>query len=101
RSEEDHVVHGPLSEVVIDAKDVILVETLEQDRVEIARGNEVVSERLLDNDARPRRAARRGELLDDRAEESRRYREIMRRAPRRAKLFLDPQKRRGIAVVAI
>ena len=60
-----------------------LVEACEQDRVELARRGEVVAERLFDDDARALGAVGLVELLDDRAEEHRRDREIVRRAAAR------------------
>ena len=58
-AEEQHVVHRPLAEVVVDAEDVRLVEGAEQDRVQRARRGEVAAERLLDDDARARRCSPR------------------------------------------
>src|SRR5258705_4939305 len=64
KAEEDHVVHRPLAEVVIDAKYMPLVERGEQDLVQLARGFEIVSEWLFDDYPRTPRAARPRKLLD-------------------------------------
>src|SRR5262249_50496626 len=51
-TEEDHVVNGSFSKIVVDAKDVIFVESGEQDLVEVSRGGEIMAEWLLHNDTR-------------------------------------------------
>src|SRR5213083_1328277 len=55
--EEEHVVHRPLPEVVVDPEDRRLVESSEQNPVELPRGSDVVAERLLDDDAAALRTA--------------------------------------------
>jgi hypothetical protein len=53
---------------MIDAEDVRLVETAQQDGVELARGSEVPAEGLLDDHPSALGAVRSRELLDDRFE---------------------------------
>src|SRR5262249_57213978 len=56
KTEEQHVTHRSLAQVMIDAEDVVLVECSQQDAVEGPRGAQVVAERLLDNDSRTNRS---------------------------------------------
>ena len=46
-------MHGPLTEVMIDAKDVFLIEPTQQDIVEAPGRVEIAAERLFDYDAGP------------------------------------------------
>ena len=64
-AEEQHVVDGALSEVVVDPEDVALDERAEQDPIQIARRGEVVPEGLLDDDAGALGAAGLGQLFHD------------------------------------
>ena len=50
-AEDEHVVHRPLAEVVVDAEDAALGKGCVQDPVELLRRRQVVSERLFDDDA--------------------------------------------------
>ena len=58
-AERHHVLHGLLAEVVVDAEDLALVEVLLDHLLQLARGREIVAERLLDDQPHPtlRRAA--------------------------------------------
>jgi hypothetical protein len=100
-SKEEHVVHRPLAEIVVDPENRRLVEGSEQDPVELPRGSDVVAERLLDDDASAVRAARLAELLHDQLEERRRDGEVVRRPAGRAELFADSLERRLVRVVAV
>ena len=71
-----------------------------RDAVELARGGQVAAERLLDDDARVVRQARRAEPLDDRREERRRNGEVVRRAAGIAERLLERREGRRIVVVA-
>ena len=75
---EQHVVNGPLSEVVVDPEDVRLDERAEQDPVQLARRRKVLAEGLLDDDAGPFRASGLSQLLHDGAEERGRDRQVVR-----------------------
>ena len=81
KREEQHVVNGPLPEVVVDPEDVALDESAEQDPIQLARRGEVLPERLLDDDAGAVRAPRLRQLLDDRSEQRRRNRQVVRGVP--------------------
>jgi hypothetical protein len=85
---------------VIDPEDRCLVEGSEQDAVERPRGDDVVAERLLDDDARVRRAPL-GELLHDQLEQHGRDGEVVQRPPGGTQLSADGLKRRGVPVVAV
>ena len=61
-SQREHVLDRLLAEIVVDAKDLALDEVLGEQFVECARGGEVVTERLLDDQPRP--ALRRPALRD-------------------------------------
>ncbi len=69
-----------LAQVMVDAKDLRLLEDLEQLGVELARRSEVVAERLLDDDPRMRVLdavqSRRAELGGDQREELRSGRQV-------------------------
>jgi hypothetical protein len=99
-AKEDHVVHRPLAEIMVDAIDVILVERAEQDGVELARRRKVVPEGLLHDHARTVGAAALRELQDNGAEKRRRDREVVRRTLRLTQLLLDRLKRRAVVVIA-
>src|SRR6188472_4483506 len=71
------------------------------DLVELTRRLEVATERLLDDDARVLRAARRAEVLDHDSEQRRRDREVVRGATGVAELLLqlaEGTERRVVAV---
>ena len=78
-----HVVHRRFAQVMVDAKDVGLVEVTVQDAVKLARRREVVAERLFDDDARARRASYPRQLLDNRLEQA--WRNGRGSAPRRVR----------------
>ena len=46
-----HIVYGALSEIVVDTKDVGLVEYTEQDVVQLPRRGQILPKGLLDDDA--------------------------------------------------
>src|SRR5579863_8944012 len=50
-AECQHIVHGALSEIVVDTKDVGFVEYTEQDPVQFLRRGQIVPKGLLDDDA--------------------------------------------------
>src|SRR5262249_24989741 len=50
-AKEDHVMHWPLTQVMVDAEDRLLVKGREQDPIEFLRRGEVMSKRLLDDHA--------------------------------------------------
>jgi len=52
RSEEQHVVHGLFTEVMVNPENPLLVEGLQQNLVQFLGGNLVASERLFHDDAR-------------------------------------------------
>src|SRR5262245_23922136 len=101
-AEEHHVSHRPLAEVVIDAKDVLLVESVEQDAVQRLRRSEIAAKRLLDEHPRTaRRATCLRQTFDDLTEQSRRYREIVRGTGSCAKELAECCEGRGVGIVAV
>src|SRR5215468_9179059 len=63
KAKKHHVVNRSLAKVVVDAEDAIFVEPGEQYSVELVRGGEVASKRLLNNDTRALGATGIGELF--------------------------------------
>src|SRR5260370_23666830 len=53
KPQRQNVLHRLLSEIMIDAVDLVLIEQLEQLMIERARGSKIGAERLLDDDAPP------------------------------------------------
>ena len=100
-AEEQHVVHGPLAQVVIDTEDVALDERAEQCAIQRPGRVEVLAERFLDHDAGAGCTARRGQLLHDRAEERWRNGHVVRGVLGAVQCL--PQGREGgcVAIVAV
>ena len=99
--EEEQVLDGLLAQVVVDAKDRGLREDPVERGVQGSRARQVVPERLLDHDASALRAPGPGQTLDDRAEEARRNRQIVRRMLRAAERLAKGDERRRVRVVAV
>src|SRR4030095_7006825 len=59
-TKDQQVVHRPLSQIVIDSKNVCLVEGTKQDLVQLSCGLKIMSERFFDDNARAFGAARLG-----------------------------------------
>src|SRR5215469_16223385 len=51
KTEGEHIVYCTLAEIVVDAKDVALVEDAKQNSVEFLRRCEIVAERLFHDDS--------------------------------------------------
>src|SRR5262249_7073711 len=100
-AEEQHVVHRPLAQVMVDPKDSLLVEAAEQRAVQLLRRREVTAEGLLDDDARTGSAAGFAELLDDQLEHRGRNRQIVRRTLRGTELLAYGLERRRVPVVTV
>src|SRR5215831_8524447 len=62
-AKEDHVMHRLLSQVMVDAEDRLLVKGREQDPIEFLCRGEVMSKRLLDDDAGSIGASSLGKLF--------------------------------------
>ena len=84
---------------MIDAEDVLLVESAEQNPIEFLRREQIVTERFFNDDSSPTGAACLGELFYDQPEERRRDSEVMSRPACFPERFLD--RRECIAVVVI
>src|ERR1700693_3420638 len=74
--EEQHIVHRPLTQIMVDAEDATLIERAEEDLVEFLGRDEVTAEGLFNNHPRTLGTARFRQLLDDQSEQNRRYGEI-------------------------
>src|SRR5215470_820118 len=70
-AEEEHVVHRPLAQVMVDAEDRLLVEGAEQGAVERLRREEIVTERFFNDDASAVRASSFAQLCYNRLEQPR------------------------------
>src|SRR5262245_13572485 len=90
-----------LSQVMVDAEDRLLVERREQDPIEFLRRGEVVSKRLLDDDAGSLSTASPGKLFHDRAKQQGRDGEVVGRSLGRAKFLADGLERRWVVVIAV
>ena len=96
KPENDHVVHRPLAEIVVNAKDSGLGEGCMQDAVELLRRGKVMTEGLLDNDAGTLAAVRLRQLFHDRSEQEGRDSQIVRRPLRSLEFFADRVKSGGV-----
>ena len=77
-AEEDHVMHRPLAEVMVDAEDVLLVESPEQNPIERLRRGEVVTEGFFNDNASAVGTVCLGQLFHDDPEQCRRDGEVVR-----------------------
>src|SRR5271156_5182260 len=95
-------MHGFFSEIMVNAENIFLVETFQQNPVELLRGGEVGTERFFHDDSRAfLSAAGFSELIHNRSEQYRRNGEVMRRSQRRAEFLADGLKSRRIIVVTV
>ena len=94
-AQDQQVLHGLLSEVVIDPEDLRFLERTRQDFVDRPGAREVPAHRLLHDDAGDRSLARLGyepgrlELVDAGGDQARRDRQIEHAVPGYAELGLD------------
>ncbi len=93
--QNENVLDRFLSEVVIDAIELVLVEDIEEVVIELARRREIRAERLLDDDSTPgavflARETRSSKLAGDRPERRRRGRHVEQAIALGATLGLDP-----------
>src|SRR5258707_4569539 len=108
RKSDDHeVLHGLLAEIVIDAVDLLFIENLLEITIQLLRGSQISSERLLHDDASPfavlfLRESRLAQLLHHGSEKLRRHRQVEEAVAlrgvgffRRCNLCLESSVRRG------
>ena len=100
-AEVEDVLDRLLPQVVVDPEDARLGEHRVKDAVELLRRLQVAPERLLDDDAGVLRAVGRAEALDDRGEEARRDREVVRGALRAAEGLTQRLEGGLVAVVPV
>src|SRR4030095_15164618 len=83
-AEEHHVMHWSFSQIMIDAEDVLFVESAEQNLVKRLRGAKVVPEGFFNDNASALSTFRLGQLFHDEPEQCRRDGEVVRRPLRGA-----------------
>ena len=93
-------MHRPLSQVMVDAEDHLLVKGREENPIKLLRRGEVMSKRLLDNDAGSLGASSLGKVFHDGPEEQRRDGEVVRRPLGGAEFLADGLERRRVVVIA-
>ena len=57
KAEHDHVVYRALTQIMVDPENLGFIEMFEKNSIEVLRGCQIMTERLLDNDAGARHAA--------------------------------------------
>ena len=82
-SKRKNTMHWSFSQIMIDAEDVLLVKSAEQNLVKRLRRRKVVTEGLLNHDAGAAGAVGFGQLFHDQSEQCRRNGEVMCRSLRR------------------
>src|SRR6266481_9981212 len=100
-TKEYHVMHWPLPKVMVDAENGRLVESGQQDPIELPRRRQVMSEGFFDDYACVLGRARFGELLHNQLEQHGRNGEVVGRPLSRSKFFPDGLKSGGVFVVAV
>src|SRR5262249_43746774 len=83
-AEEHHVMDGSFSQIMIDAEDVLLVESAEQNLVKCLRRGQVVAEGLFDDDAGAASTIRFGQLFHNKSKQCGRNSEVVSRSLRSA-----------------
>src|SRR5262245_633081 len=82
-AEEHHVMDWSFSQIMIDAKDVLFVESTEQNLVKPLRRGKVVAEGLFDDDAGAVGTIRFGQLFHDKSKQCGRNGKVVGRPLRR------------------
>src|SRR5208282_1762317 len=100
-AEDDHVVYRTLPQVMINSENRGFIELPEKDLIQMSRGLQIVTERLLNDDAGVGRAAAMRQLFEHRFEHGGRDGKIVRRPLRRFQLPAQRLERFGILVVSI
>src|SRR5215472_13563161 len=83
-AEEHHVMDWSFSQIMVDAKDVLLVESAEQNLVKCLRRGKVVTEGFFDDDACAIGTIRFGQLFHNKSKQCGRNGKVVRRSLRRA-----------------
>jgi hypothetical protein len=100
-AEEDQVLYGVLSEVVVDAENGGFVEAGVEDAIQRAGRGEIAPEGFLHDDASSLGASEPYELLHDLFEEGRRDGQVVGGAARRAQLAAQRLERPRVRVVPV
>src|SRR5262249_22492448 len=96
-----HIMYWPLSQIMIDAEDRLLVESTEQNLVEDLCRGEVPAEGLFNNDARAVGTTRLGQLLHDQPEQYGRDGKVMCRSLGGTEFFAEGLEGCRVLIVAI
>src|SRR4051794_7864050 len=100
-SEEDEVLDGALSQIMIDAEDVLLREMLVQHAVQRPRRLPIAPEGFLDDEPRPVHDSGTSELPGDQPEQPLRDGHVVHRAARTAERPFQFGEGSGVLVIAI
>src|SRR4029077_10502197 len=100
-ADEDHVVHRPFSQVMIDAEDVLLIEGAEKNPIKLLRRDKVVTEGFFNDNASAVGTVCLGQLFHNQPEQRGRDGEVVRRPLRGAELLSDRLKSRRVLIVTI
>jgi hypothetical protein len=102
-AKREHVLHRLLAQVVVDAKDLALVEVAVKLVVEPARARPVGAEGLLDDQARPALpvAAPAADLLDEDRDRAGRDREVEDAVALGAELLVEPREEGDQRILAL
>src|SRR4030095_5437522 len=100
-AEKDHVMNRPLAEVMVDAEDVLLVESPEQNPIERLRRDKVVPEGFFNDNASALSTVCLGQLFHDEPKQHGWDGEVVRRPLRGAQLLADGLKGCRVFIVPI
>src|SRR6266436_6118900 len=100
-TEGQEVVYCSFAKIVVNAKDVGLIERPKQNLVQLLRRREIVPEGFLDDDARASGTIRFRQVSDNGFEQNWGDRQIMRWTPRSIELFAKGRDSLRILVIAI
>src|SRR6266700_2935512 len=100
-TEGKQVVNCSLAQVVVNAKDIGLIERPKQNLVQLLRRREIVPEGFFDDDARPSGTIRFRQMSHNGLEQNGGDRQIVRWAPRSIEFFAKSCESFRVLVVAV
>src|SRR6266516_3436139 len=100
-TEGKQVVNCPLAQVVVNTKDIGLIERPKQNLVQLLRRREIVPEGFLNDDARASGTIRFRQVSDNSFEQNWGDRQVVRWTPRSIELFAKGGESLRILVIAI
>src|SRR6266542_2469613 len=101
KAEGQQVVNRSFAKVVVNAKDIGLIERPKQNLVQLLRRREIVPEGFLDDDARASRTIRFRQVSDNGFEQNGRDRQVVRWTPGSIELFAKGRESFRVLVIAI